>query len=262
ENWFRQTLVHDPNSVDGLRGLMNIYVFQKRPDKAIAAANAQIAASPQNSMLYDLLGALQLQRKDYAAAQAALSKAVELNKNNVDAYIKLAQAQAAAGAFDQAIATCNNGARDNPREAAFYGLIGSLYDSRHDLEKAKLAYQKALEVKHDDPLSANNLAYALLETNGNPDLALELAKSARRALPESSSVADTLGWAFYHKGVYQSAIDMFQEAIKLAAKNKEPDNPTYHYHLGMAYAKAEQPALARQHLERVLKIDPKYSDAA
>ncbi len=54
---------------------------------------------------------------------------------------------------------------------------------------------------------------------------------------------------------------MFQEAIKLAAKNKESDNAVYHYHLGMAYAKSEQPALARQHLERVLKIDPKYSDA-
>jgi Tfp pilus assembly protein PilF len=54
---------------------------------------------------------------------------------------------------------------------------------------------------------------------------------------------------------------MFQEAIKLSAKNKEPENATYHYHLGLAYAKAEQPVLARQHLERVLKLDPKYSDA-
>ena len=51
------------------------------------------------------------------------------------------------------------------------------------------------------------------------------------------------------------------EAIKLSTKNKEADNPTYHYHLGLAYAKAEQPVLARQHLERVLKLDPKYSDA-
>jgi len=54
---------------------------------------------------------------------------------------------------------------------------------------------------------------------------------------------------------------LFQEAIKLSAKNKEPDSAAYHYHLGLAYAKAAQPALAKQHLERVLKIDPKYSDA-
>jgi Tfp pilus assembly protein PilF len=30
----------------------------------------------------------------------------------------------------------------------------------------------------------------------------------------------------------------------------------------MAYAKTDQPALARQQLERVLKINPNYSEAA
>jgi tetratricopeptide (TPR) repeat protein len=200
-------------------------------------------------------------RKDYGAAQTALSKAVELNKNNTDAYSKLCQAQAAGGALDQAIATCNDGIRDNPKEAALYIQLGSLYEAKHALDKAKTAYDSALQLRRNDPLASNNLAYVLLETGGNNDLALQMAQTARRGLPESSNVADTLGWAFYQKGVYQSAIDSFQAAIKLAAKNNEPDNATYHYHLGLAYAKAEQPALARQHLERVLKLDPKYSDA-
>jgi tetratricopeptide (TPR) repeat protein len=81
-------------------------------------------------------------------------------------------------------------------------------------------------------------------------------------MPESSEVADTLGLALYRKGVYESAIGMFEEAMKLSAKNNEAENPTYHYHLGLAYEKAEKPALARQHFERVLKIDPNYTDAA
>jgi len=55
---------------------------------------------------------------------------------------------------------------------------------------------------------------------------------------------------------------MLQEALKLGQKNNAPDNPNIHYHLGMAYAKTEQAALARQQLERVLKIDPNYSEAA
>lgn len=81
-------------------------------------------------------------------------------------------------------------------------------------------------------------------------------------MPESPEIADTLGWAFYRKGVYQSAIGMFEEAIKLNAKYKQAENPTYHYHLGLAYEKAEKPALARQHFEHALKIDPNYSNAA
>jgi tetratricopeptide (TPR) repeat protein len=260
-SWFKQALSRDPNSADSLLGLVNVYLLMKQPDKAIAAANTQIALSPNNSAFYDLLGSVQETRKDYGAAQTSLKKAVELNKNNTDAYAKLCHVQAVSGSVDEAIATANNAVRDNPKEASFYILLGSLYENKHDLEKAKSAYQSALQLRRDDPTASNNLAYVLLETGGNADLALQLAQTAEKALPGSSNVADTLGWAFYQKGVYQSAIDLFQEAIKLAAKNKEPDNPLYHYHLGLAYAKADQPALARQHLERVLKLDPKYSDA-
>jgi len=54
---------------------------------------------------------------------------------------------------------------------------------------------------------------------------------------------------------------MLQEALKLGEKNNFPDDPNIHYHLGMAYAKTDQPTLARQQLERVLKINPNYSEA-
>jgi tetratricopeptide (TPR) repeat protein len=80
-------------------------------------------------------------------------------------------------------------------------------------------------------------------------------------MPDSPNAADTLGWVYFQKGAYKSAIDLFQESLKLAEKNKAPDDPTVHYHLGLAYEKDDQPALARQHLERVLKIDPNYSGA-
>ena len=76
------------------------------------------------------------------------------------------------------------------------------------------------------------------------------------SFPDNASSADTLGWAFYQKHVYTSAIGLFQEAI-----TKEPDNATYNYHLGMAYAKNGQATLARQQLERVNKIKPNSSEA-
>jgi tetratricopeptide (TPR) repeat protein len=240
---------------------VNIYVAQKQTDKAIAAANAQISVSPNNSAFYALLGSLLVNKKDYKASESALQKAVELDKHNADAIATLGRVQSTAGDTDAALETYNNGLKDNPKEASLYILLGGIYENKHDLEKAKSAYQTALQIKRDDPVASNNLAYLLLQTGGNADLALHLAQTARRGLPELSNVADTLGEAFYQKAVYQSAISMFQEAIKLAAKNKEAESAVYHYHLGLAYAKAAQPALAKQHLERVLKLDPKYPDA-
>lgn len=81
-------------------------------------------------------------------------------------------------------------------------------------------------------------------------------------MPQSPDVADTLGLVLYRRGLSESAIGLFEEAIKLNARNKQADNPAYHYHLGLAYEKVEKPALARQHFEHALKIDPNYSDAA
>jgi len=208
-----------------------------------------------------LLGTLLVNKKDYKRADTALKKAVELDKHNSDAISALGRVQSTEGAADAALATFNEGLKNNPKDADFYILMGGVYESKHDLEQAKSAYQNALQIRRDDPVASNNLAYLLLQTSGNPDLALHLAQTARRGLPQLSNVADTLGWAFYQKGIYGSAIASFQDAIKLSAKNKEPDSALFHYHLGLAYAKSEQPALAKQHLERVLKIDPKYPDA-
>jgi len=261
ESWYRQALSRDKDSLDALHGLTTIYFSQKQPDKALAAVNQQLLQSPNNSSFYSLLGLVQSNKEDSASAIAAYKKALELDKNNSDASLKLARLQAKSGALDDALATCNSGIQNNPKEFSFYMMMGSVYERKNDLSKAQSSYEKALQVKPDDPLASNNLAYILLETNSNPDLALRLAQTARRGQPELSNIADTLGWAFYQKGIYPSAISMFQEAIKLAAKSKEPENATYHYHLGLAYARAAQPTLAKQHLERALKIDPNYSGA-
>ncbi|MBZ5570382.1 MAG: tetratricopeptide repeat protein [Acidobacteriia bacterium] len=260
---YQQALERDVNSVDALRGLMNTYLAQNQVDKAILAANAQIAKAADNSGFYNLLGtALFNNKKDLNAAEAAFKKAAGLNKNNVDALVKLGQVLTASGKLDEAIASYQQSIRDNPRQATFFVLLGQVYESRQDWNNARSAYQQALEIQPSDPLASNNLAYALLRTGGNVDVALSLAQTARRGMPDSPNAADTLGWVYYQKGAYQLAIGQFQEALKLGEKSRAPENPNVHYHLGLAYEKTNQPALARRHLERALKISPNYSDAA
>ncbi len=262
EKFYGQALDKDPSSAEGLSGLMNTYFAQKQFDKAIAAANAQIAKSPNISNFYDLLGtALFNGKKDLAGADVALRKAIELDKNNTDALEKLGKVEVQQGNPDQAIALYQQSVKDNPREVRFYILIGELYEAKQSWEQAKNMYQQALHIQPDQPLASNNLAYVILETGGNVDVALAMAQTARRGMPESPNAADTLGWAYYQKGVYQSAINQFQEALRLGERRGEPDDATIHYHLGMAYQKANQNALARQQLERAVKLSPNNADA-
>jgi tetratricopeptide (TPR) repeat protein len=241
---------------------MNAYVAQKQTDAAIAAANVQIAKVQGSSGFYDLLGTVLFQqKKDLNGAQAALTKAAQLDKNNTDALIKLGQVQAADGQVDQAIATYQQGLKDNPQEASYYVLLGQLLQSRRDWNGATEAYQKALAIKPENPLASNDLASVMLQSGGNLDVALSLAQTARRGMPDSPNVADTLGWIYYQKGAYHSAVDSLREALKLGEESNSPDNPTFHYHLGMAYAKSGQTTLARQQLQQVLKLNPNSSDA-
>lgn len=263
EAQYRLALDRDPKSIDALTGVMNTYLAQNQREKAFSVVEAQTSKNPDNSAFYDLLGTAEFDYRktsaDVDAAESNLRKSAELDKNNADAWAKLGQVQAAKGATEDALVTVQRALQLSPRVTALYVLDGRLHESKQDWQEAKDCYQKALEIEPGQPAAANNLATLLARTGGNLDLALSLAQTAQRGMPDSANAADTLGWVLYEKGAYRSAIDSFQQALKLAAKSKSPESPAVHFHLGMAYEKTGEVALARQQLKRVLKIDPNYS---
>jgi Flp pilus assembly protein TadD len=96
-----------------------------------------------------------------------------------------------------------------------------------------------------------------VENGGNLDVALQLAQTAKRKLPDSAEVNDTLGFIYYKKNLLALAIAPLQLSVQ-----KDPNNPTFHYHLGMVYAKAGNASEARQALTRALALKPDFADAA
>ncbi len=64
---------------------------------------------------------------------------------------------------------------------------------------------------------------------------------------------DTLGWVYYKKGLYDSAIGEFSDSLA-----KIPDNAAVIYHLGMAYYKKGDTARAREQLEKALSLQTDF----
>jgi len=193
EKDYRQALEKNPSSAEALSGVVNTYTAQKQYDKAISAANAQIAKAPNNSGFYYLLGSILFaEKKDYSAAEAALRKAIDLDKDNVDAIEKLGKIQAEAGQPDQTLALYLQATKDHPREVRFYILAGQIYAAQN-WDQAKSVYQQALNISPDNPVASNDLAYVILQQGGNVDIAMNMAQTARRAMPDSPNAADTLG---------------------------------------------------------------------
>jgi tetratricopeptide (TPR) repeat protein len=257
EKFYTEALSRDPHVGDALTGLVNIDLTHEQPARALRRVEDQIAKVPSSSVYYVLLGQVQLKKGDPEKAEEAFAKAVELDKKNVPAFLLLAGARIARGSVDQAIRDYQQALQNNPRDIRLYVSLGGLLETRGEWQQAEVSYQKALQIQSDFPVAANNLAYLMLEHGGNVSVALSLAQTARKGLPNLPNSADTLGWAYYNQGAYSSAIDTLQEAVKA-----DPKNPTYHYHLGMAYQKTNNIAMAKKELEHTLQISPDYSKAA
>jgi cellulose synthase operon protein C len=260
---YQEALDRNAGSTDALRGLVNSYIAERQVDKAIAAAKAQISKSPTSGSFYEILGATQFRfAKDPDGAEIALQRSVGLNPKNEGAVMLLCQVEAAKGEFDQAIATAEQSLKQTPRQPNLDILMGSLYESQSDWKQAEDAYHAALNVDPQNPVASNDLARVMVDDGGNIETALSLAQSARQSSPESPAVFDTLGWIYYHQGMYELAVNSLQQALSLEEKHQMPDNPDIHYHLGMAYEKTKQMALARENFEHVLKTNPNYPSAA
>lgn len=256
EQSYEKALDLDANSSDAMRGLIGCYTATNQASRGLARIEAQIKRAPQNSDYYAMLGEFQLNRNDYAGAEAALRKAINLNKNNVNAFVLLGRVELHEGSIEEAIATSYQWIRENPNDATAYVLTGSLEEQRGDWRKGQELYNKALQIQPSSAIAENNLAYSMLENGGNADVALSLAQSAHAQAPSVGSVDDTLAWAYYHKGLYKMSVELLQNALKL-----EPDSAPYHYHIGLAYSKLGDMPEAKQHLRRALEVDPKSAQA-
>jgi tetratricopeptide (TPR) repeat protein len=130
--------------------------------------------------------------------------------------------------------------------------LGTIYQQMGNINDAESHYRHALEIKDDFAPAANNLAWLLAEHRGNIDETLGLAQMANEKMP-NPSITDTLGWIYYRKGLYRSAIAELQESHE-----RMPTNPVVLYHLGMAHLKNDQREDAKAALEMALEVDKEF----
>jgi len=251
EKLFRQGLARDPNSLEALEGLVDLELRNKKPAQALRLIRELLDSNPKNAGLYLLQGNVLLQNNQPEEAEHSMERAVEMDGQNVSALVLLARLDSSLGKFDQSIANYQRAIAIAPNDVRLYVALGGVYESQGNWQQAQTLYQKALAIQPEDALAANNLAYLMIEHRGSVNVALTLAQTARRGLPNLPNSADTLGWAYYHNGAYSVAAPFFEDAVK-----KVPDNLTYHYHLGLTYQKLNDLARARTEFEKAISLDP------
>lgn len=181
---FKKAVEVQPDAEEAVTSLAYLYNEEGDSRRAIAVLES-VPEGARSAKIYSALGYTQEQQKNYKQAVAAYQKAVELDKENLDAMRGLAQ----------------NLAFDNHPEAA--------------LEQ----YKAIAEADPQDPQSYLRMA-DIYRRMGKFDSAVENLKKAAGLVPDSLEVAYNIALVYETQGRYEEVVPILQ---KLLEKTVKPD---------------------------------------
>lgn len=255
---FDRALALNPAEVDAVAGRTAVDLARKRPQEARARIERAVATAPSSSAL--LLAAAQFERADgrIPAAEQYLRKAIDLEPTNLAAYNQLAALYLSQNRLEEGRRELEEVVRRKPdASVAPRTMIAIIDQIQGRTDDARKRYEEIIRDSSTAGVAANNLAYMYADRGEQLDRALELAQRAKSQMPDNADVSDTLGWAYYKRGMPDMAVKAFEFSV-----GKDPKNPIYLVHLGLAYAKAGQPQKARTALTQALQLKADVEGAA
>jgi tetratricopeptide (TPR) repeat protein len=185
EGEFKMAVKLQPDSEEAVTTLA--YLYNEEGDTARAAeALSSVPDATRSAKLYSALGYTYEQRKEYKKAVAAYRKAIELDRDNLDAIRGLAQNLLNDGQTEAALEQYKIIAESNPEDAQTYLRMAEIY-----------------------------------RKNGKFDLALENLKKAESMVQDSMEVPYNIAAVYQAQGRYDEAAQILQDLVK---KTDKPDN--------------------------------------
>jgi tetratricopeptide (TPR) repeat protein len=240
-----------PTHHDILRNLVRLDRKEGRFAESVARVGAAVEADPENAKLYTLSGLVAQMDGRSDDAEKAFQKAIEIDPTDAAGYEQLARLYAKTGRLNEAVSTYEAAIEARPEDPNLHYFLGTLYSFGGAQDKAIERYEDAIKYGPDLAYPKNDLAYIYAESGKNLDRALDLAQDAKAALPDTATVADTLGWVLYKRGIPSAAISYLKEAVAISEGDIAAAGISMH-HLAQAYEADGDPDKARQTLRRAV----------
>jgi tetratricopeptide (TPR) repeat protein len=246
----------DPTNAEILRGQIAVDLATKKPDQARERAEAWVAKNPTNSNGLMALTQVYAANGDAPKVEATLKRIIQQYPAELSAYSMLGRVYIAQKRLGEAQKQFEDIVAKQPEAIGAATMIGMIHEMQGQKDEARRQYEKVVHLDSNAGVASNNLAYMYAEDGGNLDVALQLAQTAKSRMPNRHEVSDTLGWVYYKKDLATLAVSPLRDAVE-----KDPANPLYQYHLGLAYAKTGDRRKAREALERALAIKADFAGA-
>jgi tetratricopeptide (TPR) repeat protein len=253
---FRRCYQLNPANARGLMGVVETDMAQNKVDQAIQELRVESAKTPARMDFRLAIGnvCVRAGRWDMAIAefQTVLASTAKGSRTQGQMYLRIGETQRRKGDLNAAIVSLQAARQTLPEDQGVLSTLALTLDGAGRWPEAKQVYQAITKIYPNDPIVLNNLAFGMAEHGDDLDQALSMAQRARQLLtnpvPEFS---DTLGWIYLKKNLPDNALEIFRDLVA-----KQPNQTTFRYHLGMAFAQKGDKAHALQELKRALEGRP------
>ena len=239
-----------PDDLRGNKLLAAVLIKKENYAQGVAQLERMVAIYPDDPQLLALLGSAYMAAKDYEKANEYMSRASELEPDISSLRTQLALTHFATGDTDsgiselksaaaaetefgradyllllvhlrqkeysEALEIAENLAREQPDNPVPHNLIAAAHEGMGDLEKARLSYERALEIKPDYVTGALNLA-RLDYQSGNTQATKDRYTAVLTTHPTNIFALEGLARFALQEGHRAKAIDLLERARAASA---------------------------------------------
>jgi tetratricopeptide (TPR) repeat protein len=264
--YLEHALEMSPRNPAALRLAAQIDLGENRPDAALARIDKAAAAGPLPPAVILLRAQILAAKQDWPHAEDEARRAFAAAPELPGALELLASIYVSQNKVDEAISSFQQAEQAGALPTSGEQLLARLLLAAGRRDEAKALFEKVIAQGGDQPGAKNDLAWLLADQGTDLERALTLAQEAQQARPESAEIADTLGYVYLKKGLFDPALQQFGYAIELASRSAssgsgEVERPEYYYHQGLAFQALGRNPEAVKAFEQALSLDSKFGQA-
>ncbi len=209
--------------------------------------------SEKTGRLLGVLAELERRAGHTEAALAAAKQAAELEANDVDIQIMLADLLGDTGKIDQALEILNKAIKNEPDNARYKFVLGGMltkfgrndeavkvfqdlikrfasndevvklahsnlsiiYVNQGDYARGEAELEILFQKTPDDPGINNDLGYLYADQGKNLDKAEAMIRKAVQEEPDRAAYLDSLGWVLFKRGKFKESLEPLLKAVEL-----------------------------------------------
>jgi tetratricopeptide (TPR) repeat protein len=284
EKEFQEVLKTDPANREVRTALGLLYYDMRRFDAAAVQFLSLLETAPNDDKLLYLLANALEQKGDLPAARVeyqkistvfelyanaqihtamifkkegrlddailVLTQAIQKKNDQAILYLYLSSLYEEQKNFTVAEKTVLDGIGRFPRNADLHYVRGSILEKMNRFEESIKSMEAVLDIDPQNADALNFIGYSYADRGIHLDRAEQMIIQALKIKPDNGYILDSLGWVYFKKSQYDSALKYLKRARELL-----PDDANIMEHLGDVYLKIGQDKEAMDHYRNAVKID-------